>query len=269
MNYVISGESSFVSRTLEKKLKKLHHRKVKHTFENADIFFHFVPNYQGEIDCQPFIENNLRQLFQMLELAKIFKRKFLLIGTRPLIGKPNRDACSLFHSFAEEVAEMFCEKYELSLAVIRFFEPFGPICDDPNSTIAKLELAKRNNQRFIHDGNEEEKKAYIHVDDIVNAVLSASKEKWQGQIFNLAMEKNYSVEKLLEIFKIDDFVFHPIFKLAISDPVMDTSFAQRNLKWTCLNSVESYAKNLLFEQKIKSFCNWIKRNILRTDSSFN
>lgn len=263
MKCVISGESSFVSDALCGQLSK-NRNEVKMLLGNPlslqesfysfkpDTIFYVLKDDSQNLEFKNFIDCNLNHLLLVLEKARDLRSNFVLLGSKPLCGQPDRNPGRLSHHFAEEASQMFCQNHGLNLAVVRFFEPFGSLCQQKDAILYKLQKCKSENKRFVYNGSEDERKSFIHIDDIVSGVLMISRKKWNGQIFNLGMKKNYSIKELVEIFKIEDFVLNPIFKQELSDPIPDTSFMEVEFNWKCKNSIESYISSQMKHENRKA-----------------
>jgi len=272
MNCVISGEFNFISLSLcnrlvelgnqivlidsnqdlsdvefQQKILRVNLNKTDEFFynEKPDMFFHFLKDDAEGCNIKNFIDSNIQILIEALDKAKDYESKFILIGSKPLSGKPDRTISRLSQYFAEELAQMFCENNSLALAVVRHFEVFGNSCNNENALIYRLEKAKTNNSIFSYKGSENERKNFIHLDDLISAIISISKNRWRGQIFNLGMQKTYSIKELVELFEIEKFVTNPINKKEYWDPVPDTTFAERSLQWKVKTYVEDYAEKFL------------------------
>lgn len=287
MNCVISGEYSFKSRKLCKKLIELDFHttifgekdlsdeflqsnklSVKNlsNLENddfrlglknkPDVFFHFLheDSFNSEINVEN-LEKNTSGLIRILEQAYYYDSQFILIGSSPINGQPDRLASKMSQHFAEEIAQFYCENKSLSLAIARHFEVFGPESDKKNSLIYRLEHAKLFNHSFVYNGCENERKGFIHIDDLVSGLVALSKRTWNGQIFNFVMDKNYSILDLAQIFNISDFRTNAIYKMEFWDAIPENSFTKSKLNWSPLNSVEGYVKSLNQNTKKNILCN--------------
>lgn len=270
MNCVISGESSFISNSLGQQLLKSKNRVVFIDTNQMplseidaleeykpDVFFHFLKEDFDESKNKNLIYSNVDVVFDLLEQAKKFNSNFLLIGSKPMKGKPDRNISRLSQYFAEEISQMFCENHGVSLAVIRFFEVFGEFCDNKNSLIYRLQQAKKSNNIFVYKGSENERKGFIHVDDVISGILQIAKHKWRGQIFNLSMQKNYSIKELVELFQIENFAINPIQKKECWEPIPDASFTEQKLNWNCKISMENYVESFLSKQVLQNPRNFL------------
>ena len=95
------------------------------------------------------------------------------------------------------LANYFSQKTNLSLNTLRIFGAYGKY-ESKGRLIPDILLSViKRKKLFI--SSPKSKRDFIHIDDVVSCILSASKKKINGEILNVGSGKEVSVEKIIEI----------------------------------------------------------------------
>jgi len=100
---------------------------------------------------------------------------------------------------AEHYCRVFHESYGLKAVVLRLFNVYGPYQDakGENGVVAKFMEHLRRGLPLIIYGDGEQTRDFVHVEDVVDAVLLVLKhEATIGEVFNIGSGKPTSVNEL-------------------------------------------------------------------------
>ncbi|MCA8940144.1 MAG: NAD-dependent epimerase/dehydratase family protein [Planctomycetes bacterium] len=108
-----------------------------------------------------------------------------------------------------------CQVYGLKGASLRFFNVYGPNQDPQGeyaAVIAKfLALAKAGQQPKIF-GDGKQTRDFVHVDDVVNALMHFGEADCQGEVVNVGTGRSVDLLDLVEVVrKVSDGTFEPSF----------------------------------------------------------
>ena len=184
---------------------------------NADIIVHLAANCgveasisDPEFDCDTNVKGTLNYL-EAAKLNKIDRFVFASSGapagniTPPiheeLVPKPISP-----YGASKLSCEGYCSAYKHSFGidtiVLRFSNVYGPLSQHKNSVVAKFikEILRGKTLETYGDGHQT--RDFIHVDDLVNAILQSSKANGAGgEVFQIATNKETSINDIIEILK--------------------------------------------------------------------
>ena len=108
-----------------------------------------------------------------------------------------------FYSLSKHVGESYClmfdKLFNLPSVILRYFNVYGP--GQPRQGVYALVIGcfldqwRRNEPLIIH-GTGEQRRDFIHVQDVVQANIAALKEDVRHQIFNIGSGTNLSIKTL-------------------------------------------------------------------------
>jgi len=188
---------------------------IENIFTDVKIVFHLA----AESRIQTAIINpeyaytvNLLGTFSILEASKKFGvEKFILSSTSSVYGltdflptsEENALNClnpySLSKFFSEELSRQYTNCF--SVVIFRYFNVFGERSPNkgmyaPVVGIFLNQLANNQPLTIVGDGNQ--RRDFVHVDDVVSANILAAKSDnyFSGDIFNVGSGKNYSINEI-------------------------------------------------------------------------
>lgn len=99
----------------------------------------------------------------------------------------------------EALISSYCHMFELSARAFRFANVVGPRqTHGVTYDFARRLLQDRSQLEILGDGNQS--KSYIHVSDVVAAMLQIAEEQWQGfEIFNVGTEDYVTVREIADM----------------------------------------------------------------------
>ncbi|MGC3976845.1 MAG: NAD(P)-dependent oxidoreductase [Paludibacteraceae bacterium] len=227
MKILITGYSGFIGKYLTQKIAHTNYElilcdisnginicnwnEVK-DFREIDIVIHlanlsYVPASYTE--PKKFYEVNYLGTLNMLELCRLNNAKMIyfssyMYGTPQYQPIDENHPLSAYNPYAQTklICESLCEGYNRDFSVpITIFRPFNIYGkgQNPNFLIPTIINQAKSGKIIIKD--DRPKRDYIHVSDIVNAVLRAVETKTDSkglQTYNLGSGKSHSVKEVIE-----------------------------------------------------------------------
>lgn len=230
--------------------------------KGADGIFHMAasPNVQNSIE-NPIstINANLISTVKMLEVARKHKIKFVYSGSCSCYGDaidiPTNEnekikplsPYALNKYQGEQYCKLYSKIYNIDTICLRYFNVYG--CRMTNtgayrSVLSVFLEAYANKKPFniVNDGNQ--KRDFIHVDDVVSANLAAMKcSNRQGDPINIGSGKNYSVNEIADMFKAQKQYTEKRIEPKLT--LADITVAKKLLKWEPKIELENWIKEQL------------------------
>src|ERR1035437_5970864 len=266
MKILITGYSGFIGSYLQKKLEKTEHelilvdiangtnicdwQQVKQ-YEGMDVIVHlanlsFVPaSYE-----QPkrFYETNYLSTLNMLELCRLNHAKMIFFSSY-VYGHPQykpideKHPIQAFNPYAQTkvICESLCEGYNRDFKVpITIFRPFNiyGTGQNPDFLIPSIIQQAKTGKIVVKD--DRPKRDYIHVEDIVDAIITAIETENVDksiQKYNLGSGLSYSVKEIVDMVRelfdteIEYICTHEIRPNDVMDTIADISKIQNELHW--------------------------------------
>jgi UDP-glucose 4-epimerase len=173
-------------------------------------------NVQGTVSVLEFCrKQNIPYVF-FSSTSAVYEQNKEKILTENLSVSP-RLWYSLSKKMAEDLCESYRQNYNMNITTARFFNVFGPRQDiyrknPPLLNYLVTEFLK--NQPPILHSNGNQRRDYIHVDDVISFV-ELCLEKKPNHVLNVCSGKTLSVKEIVEIVKnIINTNIDPVFKEA-------------------------------------------------------
>ncbi len=161
------------------------------------------------------VEENLTPLLLLLEHIKKLKncRLIYLSSGGAIYGKPQNSLVEEKHElnpisfygmckkYMEEAIRLYHQQYNIEYDIIR---PSNIYSLDwktgkKQGLISALVSAVNENNPFHLWGNGQNKKDYIHIDDVNNALIKIIQKEASNTEFNLSANKGYSINEMIKI----------------------------------------------------------------------
>jgi UDP-glucose 4-epimerase len=161
---------------------------------------------------------------------------------------------ALHKHIGEQYCRLFDKIYGLNYNCLRFFNVYGTGMN-PNakfsSAVAKfIDMVKQGKSPTIY-GTGEQKRDYVYVDDVVEALIIASRSESRNEVFNIGYEKSYSVNHIFEsICKKLKKDVKPIYAPALLEPngtLSDCTKAHKLLNWRAKIDLSEGLDRTLYE----------------------
>ena len=222
---------------------------------DIDVIFHLAAKttVQESIDRPSFYNKvNVEGTLNMLKLAnKLNIKRFVFSSSSSVYGDvkvPTSEnhtlnplsPYALNKLISEQYCKLYSDIYDLDTVCLRYFNAYGDRMNNEGYKLVfpifKEQIS--NNKPLTINNDGEQRRDFVHVDDIVNANILASEHKpnFKGDIYNVGSGKNHSVNEIADMFggnkiKGDD-VIEPFETLAdISKIMLELDFYPKdNLK---------------------------------------
>mgnify|MGYP005833669615 FL=1 len=141
---------------------------------------------------------------------------------------------------------MYSEVYEVSTATMRFFNVYGPrnpMIGQYTPVVAIFERQKKDNTPLTIVGDGEQRRDFTFVRDICSGLELASRDTWNGEIFNLGTGMNYSINELAGMYNHEK-VHIPARPGEARISLADNSKTVELLGWEPQQDLEEYIKSI-------------------------
>ena len=265
MKILVTGYSGFIGKYLTERLSQSSHELILMDLANGfdicdweqiknitgiDAIVHlanlsFVPaSYEQP---KKFYESNYLSTLNMLELCRINHAKMIFFSSY-VYGHPQyqpideKHPIQAFNPYAQTkvICESLCEGYNRDFHVpVTIFRPFNIYGKGQNPDFLIPTIIQQAKKGSIVIKDDRPKRDYIHVKDVVEAVISAIDLKATPtlQTYNLGTGISYSVKEIVEqvrdLFKskIDYQSSNEIRQNEVMDTIADISKIKSELKW--------------------------------------
>ncbi len=189
--------------------------------KGIDIIFHLAA-LVSVVECERTphlgLTTNITGTHHILEAARLMHvKRVILASSAAVYGNheglcseniPPRPVSTYGHSkfIAEQLCQLYAQNYNLETICLRFFNVYGPR-QSPHAgnggVLAVFRHKLANNQPLSIFGDGTQTRDFIHVDQVVQAILQAGSFKRihaKGDLFNIATGKSVSLQiKLQEL----------------------------------------------------------------------
>lgn len=183
-----------------------------------------------EINAVETINVNVAGTINILECARKWNVPHVIFSSTSAVYENNQENLftenldinprlwySLSKKMAEEVCESYRVNYNLPITTLRFFNVFGPKQDihrkNPPLINYIVREFKNNNPPILHS-NGEQKRDYVHVDDVVR-LIDICLEKKPNDTFNVCTGTIISVNEIVNcISKLFEIDIQPVYRNA-------------------------------------------------------
>jgi dTDP-glucose 4,6-dehydratase len=177
-----------------------------------DTVFHFAAHSHVDNSFSDPITFTMENVYGTHVLVEMFRQhrpsvEFIHFSTDEVYGESKTDVpfdetstlCptnpySASKAAAEMIVNSYIESFKMNIKIIRCNNVYGPN-QYPEKLIPKfLNLLKQNKKCTIHGLNSaNQKRAFIHVEDVVDAVVTVWKNGTTGEIYNISSDYELSV----------------------------------------------------------------------------
>ena len=223
---LITGTTGFIGKHLVKKIpdynmaidqngKKidLRIREEVLKIKRADIVIHLAGKIPSEKNYSKniFFEHNFLGTLNVLEYCIIKKVKKIIFVSSYVYGNSGKNPINEKHKIkphntytkskvlSEELCKIYAKKYKIEIIILRPFNIFGNLQKD-NSLISNI-IKSIKNDSHITIINKNDKRDYLFIDDLINAIVKLIDYKCKFEIFNVGSGKSYSFENVVQLFE--------------------------------------------------------------------
>jgi nucleoside-diphosphate-sugar epimerase len=223
---LITGTTGFIGKHLVKKIpdynmavdqngKKidLRIREEVLKIKRADIVIHLAGKIPSEKNYSKniFFEHNFLGTLNVLEYCIKKKVKKIIFVSSYVYGNSGKNPITEKHKIkphntytkskvlSEELCKIYAKKYKIEIIILRPFNIFGNLQKD-NSLISNI-IKSIKNDNHITIINKNDKRDYLFIDDLINAIVKLIDYKCKFEIFNVGSGKSYSFENVVQLFE--------------------------------------------------------------------
>ena len=244
---------SFVNGNLNNANKKAVycHKFVEDIVENPhatlsyDAIFHLaaLPRIQPSFDHIEQVHSaNVTGTLKVLESARKTKTRVVFAGSSSVL----HDVYANPYTFSKNIAEQYCVLYNkiygVSVCIARFFNVYGPrqVEEGDFATVLGIfEKQKREGKKLTITGTGEQRRDFIHVQDVVSGLIEMSKKDWNADVFNLGTGVNYSINELASFFD-SEVEYIPGRRGEVPFSLADISYSKQKLNWNPTINIKDY-----------------------------
>lgn len=280
MKILITGYSGFIGSYLQKRLESSVHEliladitngvdicdwKQVAVFDDVDIIVHlanlsFVPaSYENP---KRFYETNYLSTLNMLELCRLRNARMIFFSSY-IYGHPEyqpideQHPVQAFNPYAQTkvICESLCQGYSRDFKVpITIFRPFNiyGVGQNPDFLIPSIIQQARAGKITVKD--DRPKRDYIHVSDIVEAIVAAIETEQTTddlRTYNLGTGISFSVKEIVDLVRdlfnteIDYLCTNEFRPNDVMDTVADISKIKNELHWSPAVSIREGLQKML------------------------
>lgn len=230
---------------------------------DIDVIFHLAAktNVQESIQNPEYYNNvNVKGTLNMLMLAnKLNVKRFVFSSSSSVYGDAKVPTSenhplnplspyALNKLIGEQYCKLYSNIYNLDTVCLRYFNVYGNRMNNEGGYKLVMPIFKEqilNNKPLTINNDGEQRRDFVHVNDIVNANILASnyKSNFNGYIYNVGTGNSYSVNEIADMFggekQYGNKVIEPFETLA------DASKINLDLKWESKRKLKNWIKNYL------------------------
>lgn len=188
---------------------------LRRATEDVDLIFHEA----GVVSVQQSVEDpiqanevNLDATLALLERARELDARVVLASSCAIYGQPTEIPVSedepfspsspygLQKSALDHYARLYEELYGLETVALRYFNIYGPrqSSGDYSGVISIFKRQATNGEPITVDGDGEQTRDFVHVDDVVRANLLAATTDHVGEAYNVGTGASVTIKELAE-----------------------------------------------------------------------
>ena len=151
----------------------------------------------------------------------------------------------------EELCKLYSNVYDLSTAICRFYNVYGPyqLEDGEYSTvIGVFKKQYREGKPLTITADGEQRRDFTHIDDIVDGLIKCSEHNFKAEFFELGRGVNFSINEVADLFGKDyPREYIPSRKGEYDVTLADYSKAKLKLGWGPSGDIIHYIKSITEE----------------------
>ena len=281
MRALVTGGAGFVGTNLIKRLLKDGHRVVsldnystgkkeneqkgcqyfdvdlsdtkEYTFfmDKPDVIFHIAALAR----IQPSLKNPYKSIFNnfvsslnVFEYARQNNTKVVYAGSSTFHHGLYSSPYAWSKYSGEELCKLYSSVYDLSTAICRFYNVYGPyqLEDGEYSTVLGIfEKQYREGKPFTITADGEQRRDFTYIDDIVDGLVKCSEHNFKADFFELGKGVNYSINEIVDMFGKDcPREYIPARKGEYDVTLADYSKAKLKLDWEPEGNIIQYIKSI-------------------------
>ena len=222
--------------------------------EKYDVIFHIGALAR----IQPSLRNPYKSIFNnfvsslnIFEYARRNNIKVVYAGSSTFHHGLYSSPYAWSKYSGEELCKLYSSVYDLSTAICRFYNVYGPyqLEDGDYSTVLGIfEKQYREGKPLTITADGEQRRDFTYIDDIVDGLVKCSEHNFKAEFFELGKGVNYSINEIADMFGEDyPREYIPARKGEYDVTLADYSKAKLKLGWEPKGEINSYIKSVIGE----------------------
>ncbi len=195
-----------------------------------------------------FIFNNFVSSLNIFEYARQNNIKVVYAGSSTFHHGLYSSPYAWSKYSGEELCKLYSSVYDLSTAICRFYNVYGPyqLEDGEYSTILGIfEKQYREGKPLTITADGEQRRDFTYIDDIVDGLVKSSEHNFKAEFFELGKGVNYSINEIADMFGKDyPREYIPARKGEYDVTLADYSKAKLKLGWEPKGDIIQYIKSI-------------------------
>ncbi len=283
MNVLVTGGAGFVGTNLIKRLlseghnvmsidnystgKKENHidgctyidfdlcERVKDNFVSQwfmpDVVFHMaaIARIQPSFETpEKYIDTNFNGTYKIVKLCMERNVPLIYAGSSSHHSGKFKNPYTFSKDLGEDIIKLYQMHFGLKASIARFYNVYGPyqLTEGGYTTLIGRWINNiQNDIKCEIYGDGEKRRDFTHVDDIVDGLIRIMKQQAYGHVFEFGRGKNYSVNEVATMFRID-----PIYKDdkpgEAQNTLCDSKLANDILAWEPKINLIDYINEILY-----------------------
>ena len=222
--------------------------------DNYDVIFHIgaLARIQPSL-INPYksIFNNFVSSLNIFEYARRNNIKVVYAGSSTFHHGLYSSPYAWSKYSGEELCKLYSSVYDLSTAICRFYNVYGPyqLEDGDYSTVLGIfEKQYREGKPLTITADGEQRRDFTYIDDIVDGLVKCSEHNFKAEFFELGKGVNYSINEIADMFSKDyPREYISARKGEYDVTLADYSKAKLKLGWEPKGDITQYIKTIIEE----------------------
>ena len=268
MQIVVTGHKGFIGGNLTQRLQEQGHvvvgidLKTKNDVRDIekvvkwkpDVIYHLAaqsrvqPSFDNPAES---VDTNVSGTRAVLDLARKTGAKVIYAGSSSKHHDPYDSPYATTKYLGEELCKMYRKCFDVDVEIARFYNVYGPgeALDPKNGNVIGIwRWCVENKQKAKIVGDGEQRRDFIHVDDIVNGlIMIADSVSHHEDAWELGTGTNYSINQLADMFykKFDlEFEYVEDQKGNYRETLNENTDAYNRIGWKPTKGLTVYIKSL-------------------------
>ena len=219
--------------------------------DEYDVIFHLAALARIQpslINPYKSIFNNFVSSLNIFEYARRNNIKVVYAGSSTFHHGLYSSPYAWSKYSGEELCKLYSSVYDLSTAICRFYNVYGPyqLEDGEYSTILGIfEKQYREGKPLTITADGEQRRDFTYIDDIVDGLVKSSEHNFKAEFFELGKGVNYSINEIADMFGKDyPREYIPARKGEYDVTLADYSKAKLKLGWEPKGDIIQYIKSI-------------------------